>query len=579
MVRIKSMPPGRAAIFASLLLLIGCSTARYRQSADRDTLRAIAQKTPQVPNMDPHFTIEQTNALSLEGLPEMTEIEEALGPDGEVERGAKMISLERALDIAVTHSRTYQTQKEQLYLQGLALTLARHQFAPIFSARGQGDYQVTTEEVRVGIDALTGAPRAIAAQDASLVEQHRLTGQGAAGATLLLRSGARLATSFTTDFLRYLSGDPRAVTSSQLGATLVQPLWRGAGYRVTMENLTQSERSLLYALRDFSQFRRDFSVQIATAYYGVLQNRDGVRNSYRGLQNFRRNVVRERALAEEGLRAQASLGLLKQNELTTETSWINAIRSYKQSLDQFKIQLGLSTDARVVLDDNELTQLKIQHPDIAPESAQEVALKTRLDFYNARDRLEDSIRRIGIAADSLKAQVDLVGSAGINSKPGQRNGFALPDPDRYRWDAGLNIDLPFERVAQRNAYRTALIVREQTRRQLELTEDQIKFKIRDDWRALDQARRNYEIAEIGVELAARRVQEQDLRAELGRSTAREQVDAQNDLIAQKNLRTQALIGHTIARLQFWNDMGILFIKENGQWENANEQDHAVKNQN
>lgn len=571
------MPPGRAAIFASLLLLIGCSTARYRQSADRDTLRAIEQKTPQVPNMDPHFTIEQTKALSLEGLPEMTEIEEALGADGEAERGAKMISLERALDIAVTHSRTYQTQKEQLYLQGLALTLARHQFAPIFSARGQGDYQVTTEEVRVGIDALTGAPRAIAAQDASLVEQHRLTGQGSAGATLLLRSGARLATSFTTDFLRYLSGDPRAVTSSQLGATLVQPLWRGAGYRVTMENLTQSERSLLYALRDFSQFRRDFSVQIATAYYGVLQNRDGVRNSYRGLQNFRRNVARERALAEEGLRAQASLGLLKQNELTTETSWINAIRSYKQSLDQFKIQLGLSTDARVVLDDNELTQLKIQHPDIAPESAQEVALKTRLDFYNARDRLEDSIRRIGIAADSLKAQVDLVGSAGINSKPGQRNGFALPDPDRYRWDAGLNVDLPFERVAQRNAYRTALIVREQTRRQLELTEDQIKFKIRDDWRALDQARRNYEIAEIGVELAARRVQEQDLRAELGRSTAREQVDAQNDLIAQKNLRTQALIGHTIARLQFWNDMGILFIKENGQWENANEQDHAVKN--
>jgi hypothetical protein len=26
------------------------------------------------------------------------------------------------------------------------------------------------------------------------------------------------------------------------------------------------------------------------------------------------------------------------------------------------------------------------------------------------------------------------------------------------------------------------------------------------------------------------------------------------------------VGHTIARLEFWRDMGILFIKENGQWE-------------
>ena len=31
-------------------------------------------------------------------------------------------------------------------------------------------------------------------------------------------------------------------------------------------------------------------------------------------------------------------------------------------------------------------------------------------------------------------------------------------------------------------------------------------------------------------------------------------------------RTQALVTHTIARLQFWNNMGILYIKENGQWE-------------
>jgi outer membrane protein TolC len=83
---------------------------------------------------------------------------------------------------------------------------------------------------------------------------------------------------------------------------------------------------------------------------------------------------------------------------------------------------------------------------------------------------------------------------------------------------------------------------------------------------LDQAKRSYEISEIGVRLAERRVEEQNLLAELGRAKALDQVDAQNALNDSKNQRTQALVTHTIARLQFWNNMGILYIKENGQWE-------------
>ena len=62
------------------------------------------------------------------------------------------------------------------------------------------------------------------------------------------------------------------------------------------------------------------------------------------------------------------------------------------------------------------------------------------------------------------------------------------------------------------------------------------------------------------------MEEQNLLAELGRAKAQDQVDAQNDLVSSKNQLTQALVAHTISRLVFWNNLGILFIKENGQWE-------------
>jgi hypothetical protein len=96
------------------------------------------------------------------------------------------------------------------------------------------------------------------------------------------------------------------------------------------------------------------------------------------------------------------------------------------------------------------------------------------------------------------------------------------------------------------------------------------LQIRDSWRSLEQAKRNYEISEVGVRLAERRVEEQELLAEFGRAKALDQVDAQNSLLSSKDQLTQALVTHTIARLQFWDNMGILYIKEDGQWEDMEE---------
>src|SRR5204863_4025227 len=140
-----------------------------------------------------------------------------------------------------------------------------------------------------------------------------------------------------------------------------------------------------------------------------------------------------------------------------------------------------------------------------------------------------------------KAQVDLVASAGIDSPQVNAARFAAPDLDRYHWSAGLNLNLPLERKAERNVYRAALITHEQSRRTFELRADEIKLQVRDGWRTLDQAKRNFEISEIGVKLAERRVEEQNLLADLGRAKAQDQVDAQNDLVNSRNQGTQALV--------------------------------------
>ena len=180
--------------------------------------------------------------------------------------------------------------------------------------------------------------------------------------------------------------------------------------------------------------------------------------------------------------------------------------------------------------------------------------------------MEDAERKLKVAVNLLKPRVDFTTAVNLRSDPDKSAGLQLPELSRYSYSAGLEFDPGLDKTADRNAYRTALISRDRAARGVEQQQDEIKLQVRDSWRNLDQAKRSFEISEIGVKLAERRVEEQTLLAELGRAKAQDQVDAQNDLLSSKNQRTQALVAHTIARLQFWNNMGILYIKDRGQWE-------------
>jgi outer membrane protein TolC len=515
--------------------------------------------------MDTNFTIEQTNLVLLEGLPVVTNVPEFLGPDGQRERGARLLNLEQALNVAIHGSRSYQSRKEQLYISALNLTLARHRFTPIFSASANGEYGGQTQQaVTFIIDQATG--NLIPVYSDSLVERHLTSDSGSVGFSWLIRDVGRLTAQLNATFLRFVSGGPTTLDNSALTATFTRPLLRNAAFKSERETLIQAERQLLYDLRDFTRYRKDFSVQIATTYYGVLGNRDTARNNFLNLQSSRKNAERSRALAQEGRITQSDLGRLEQQVLTAESTWINSVRNYQQALDNFKLQLGLNVGSNLVLDDRELESLQIRDPHLSVDESIQVALAARLDYLNAKDQLADSERDVEVAANFLKPQVDFNSSVSLASNPNRLQGIQLPDPQRYSWNAGLAVDPGLDRKGERNSYRSALIARNRAARAIEQQEDDIKLQVRDSWRTLDQAKRNYEISEVGVKIAERRVEEQNLLAELGRAKAQDQVDAQNSLSDSKNQRTQALVTHTIARLQFWDNLGILYIKDNGRWE-------------
>jgi len=508
----------------------GCSSEHYKEQADKEVYKIIDSKWQHSYGPKVNYTISDVapspNDIRVENtVPE-----------------SRIITLVQAAAIATAHNRDYQSQKEALYLSALDLTLARHEFARRWFGTIDASYARDSSDESVGSDAGLGFDQ-------------------------LLATGAQISTSIAIDWARFLTGDPRTSLRSVLTTNVVQPLLKRGGRRVVQENLTQAERYALYQIRSFNRYRKTFVVSTIDEYYSVLQRREEVNNAR---NNYNMQVESKQRLdmyAEAGRVDRFDVDEAEQSMLRAENSWVAAQQRYEQALDEFKIRLSLPTDADIELDPNELVVLKelgISEPNYAPEVAIETALARRLDLANSADRVDDAKRKVVVAADNLGMELNLVGSVSVSSAEG--TDFTRLQFNQGTYGLGLEADLPFDRKAERNAYREALIAFTQQQRTYQNDVDQVKLNVRDAYRRLREQAESYRIQKLSLELAQKRVESNEMLLDAGRITVRLLLDSQNALLDAQNNYTSALVSHTIAKLNFFRDIGVLQVRPDGMWE-------------
>ena len=508
----------------------GCSPERYKAEADKEVYGIIDGKWQDSFGQKANYVISDVSPS-----PNDVQVAKAVPQSG-------IMSLAQAVAMATAHNREYQRQKEQLYLAALDLTLARYQFARRWFGTVDASYTRDSSEESVGSG-------------------------GALGFNQLLADGAQISAGIAIDWARFLTGDPRTSLGSVLSASVTQPLLRGRGRRIAQENLTQAERDVLYQIRDFNRFRKTFVVSIVNDYYRVLQLRDTVTNAENDYQRRVQSKERLEMEAQAGRKPPFEVDQAEQEVLRAQDNIVAAQERYERQLDLFKIQLSLPTDVDLELDPNELEalrQVEITQPDYMLEAATETALAQRLDLANSRDTTDDAGRKVMIAVDNLGAGLDLIGSTRVSST--ERTDYSRLQFHRGTYNLGLSADLPLDRKAERNAYRAALIALEQRQREFEDDLDQVKLQVRDAYRQLRQQAESYRIQENSLALAEKRVQSTTLLLEAGRATTRDLLESQNALLQAQNDLTAALVAHTVAKLNFFSDIGVLQVRPDGMWE-------------
>ena len=254
------------------------------------------------------------------------------------------LTLAQIVELASRNSREYQTQKEQLYTAALSVSLLRYEYELKFSPSGNG------------------AALNYASNRDNGVTVNRLDIPSAYQIEKTLASGGQLLARFANDVLLTFNG-PDGFTYD-VGSELLFDFTQSILQRdIVLEPLSQAERDLVYAVRDYTRFRKEFFFNLASQYYGILRIYRTIEIDSQNYFSLVRTVEQSRAEIQAGVQNapnQVAADQYEQSMLSGRRTLITSCIELEQALDRLKLVMGLPTEQPIDISLQELEQLTLQ---------------------------------------------------------------------------------------------------------------------------------------------------------------------------------------------------------------------------
>ena len=430
-----AFPPFVMAVLLVCVLIAagGCSRTEHRLDADREAYGVIEERNkdprwrsadysieidprsryfdphdPDRPPMPPDDSASHEYMLEVDGKKgwehwhdngdrvelENPEWREALAEYVQIgDDGSVKLNLDSALKLAYVHSPSHQNQLETLYLSALDVTTERFrldtQFFGGYNAKYAHNGSLIPPALR--FDPVLG--RFVVNSAIQGAESNRLTLGGTSAADPTLQGRRRFATAgdllvgFANSFVVDFTGGGANLVASLANFSFVQPLLRGAGRDIALEQLTFVERALLSNLRAYHQYRQGFYTQVAIGelgvagpqrgggstviagfsgqgfvggYIGLLQQLQRIRNTEDSLSLQLRTLSQLEAHMEGGVIDLVQVDQFRQSIENERADLLQTRNSFELALDRYKTgTLGLPPDLVIELDDGLISQFQL----------------------------------------------------------------------------------------------------------------------------------------------------------------------------------------------------------------------------
>jgi len=432
----------------------------------------------------------------------------------------RVISLENAISMALTHNRDIATQELELNGRVLAAAQARYRFAfnlrPIASAALQSSSDVT----RYG---LAGSKR--------------------------LPFGPEIDAGVRVEEANFDNAD--RTRSGIAHIELRQPLFRDWGTLVNQESVVQADSRLIAGRRLLEIRKSDLVVQVVETSQGLLRLQRLMEDEKRTIDRYDRLLRLTRAREKQGRSTRVDslrVAFLKGQSEARMASTLEELRSLQSD---FANLLGAGPDERWMPE--EMDDMRLALPD--REDAIRLAMLNRLDYAQVLQDLDDAARGVRVAEKRLQPGLSLVAryeQFGTGSEWSEAWAF-----DEDRWTVALATDSDFFLRDERIGVQQAGLSQQGAAIRVDDVDAMIRRQVDQAMSANRRAEAEQDIAERNLELARQRAVLARRLYEKGRVDNTSATDAESELIDALtkllNARAEAVIaGYRLLRM-----MGLL----------------------
>jgi outer membrane protein len=334
--------------------------------------------------------------------------------------------------------------------------------------------------------------------------------------------------------------------------TLSQPLLRGLGRRVARRALTSAELRQADAARQRTMAEQQVSIEVATAYYGVVAQKAFVAVAKQSVERSIKLRDASEAKLTAGLVSQLDVLRAQQLVAQAEIQLFDAQSATDDARDRLLFLLGrqpgedIEVNPDVPSVDNELMDV---------DAAIELAMQKRLDLRGRAEAGIDAEGQVSWARNQLLPQVDVNFAL---TRRGTSQSFAESfGLDRFQFATFFTIAMPVDRTAQQVDFQNAMIERNRRRRDVTTLERQIRDDVRRSIRDRDRLQRQLIAAQTSVDVSRQEVEVARMRYDKGLSNNLDVVTAESGLLSAESRRIQALVDSAIMRLRLRAVLGVL----------------------
>lgn len=380
----------------------------------------------------------------------------------------------------------------------------------------------------------------------------------------------------TTTNSAFTSLDP--AWDNTLGFAVTQPLLRGRGEEASAVQLLLARQNEDVADESFRTEVEAVLEQVLQAYWELVFAQRDVEVRELSLQLAREQLERTRAQVEVGLiapvqetQAEVAVAQRRSDLITARNGLESAADQLRALLRAEELPAGWGTE--IVPTD----EPRVEPVDIDEAEAIATARENRPEMAAARARIRARRVETDAARNEMLPRLDLVASLSYTGIGGDlliRDEFFGPvvevieggypdaagqlfDLEVPSWRLGFNFSLPIGNRTARGNFARATLEEDRARTELERLEQRVTLDVRQAFRDLEAASELVESTSVARELAARQLEIEEDRFEVGMSTNFEVLEFQDDLAQARVAELRALIDHRQARAALARATGTL----------------------